>query len=337
MAAWIKGGPVKFEKDHAYVVEFWATWCGPCRINIPKLTALQAKYPDKKLTVIGVSIDQDAAKLDTVKTFVEKQASRMEYTVALDAGGTNRDYLVASKQGSIPFAFIVDGSGKIAWRGHPNDSLEAVAAQVAAGTFDAKKYAENNVRFLELDKVFSEARDAQKWDDAEKTLDEIAKVRPDLAPLLLVQHYSIRSGGRNDPAGALVYAHHLADNELKNEPEALMMLADNLVGNPSLSPTDRHFATAVAKQAVDLTKSKVSSALGIYSEALKREARYDEALVVTQQAIDASGEEMERRFYADRLDQIKKAQADAASKPKPEAAPAPSPAEAPKPVAPAKP
>ena len=55
---WVKGSPVKFEKDHAYVVEFWATWCGPCRINIPKLTALQARYPANKLTVIGVSIDQ---------------------------------------------------------------------------------------------------------------------------------------------------------------------------------------------------------------------------------------------------------------------------------------
>ena len=52
--AWVKGDAVKaFEPGKVYVVEFWATWCGPCVRNIPNLNALQKQYPE--LTVIGVA------------------------------------------------------------------------------------------------------------------------------------------------------------------------------------------------------------------------------------------------------------------------------------------
>jgi thiol-disulfide isomerase/thioredoxin len=40
---WVKGGPVKLQKGNIYVVEFWATWCPPCRVSIPHLTKLQKK------------------------------------------------------------------------------------------------------------------------------------------------------------------------------------------------------------------------------------------------------------------------------------------------------
>src|SRR5512140_3275077 len=51
---WIQGDPVKgFEKDKAYIVEFWATWCGPCRVSIPHLNEIHNKFKEKGLTVIG--------------------------------------------------------------------------------------------------------------------------------------------------------------------------------------------------------------------------------------------------------------------------------------------
>jgi len=43
-----------FDKDKTYVVEFWATWCGPCKATIPHLTKLQKEHPD--VTFIGVSV-----------------------------------------------------------------------------------------------------------------------------------------------------------------------------------------------------------------------------------------------------------------------------------------
>ena len=53
--SFVKGEPVKtFEAGKTYVVEFWATWCGPCKTSIPHLSELQKKHP--AVTFIGVSV-----------------------------------------------------------------------------------------------------------------------------------------------------------------------------------------------------------------------------------------------------------------------------------------
>jgi len=52
---WVKGDAVKgFAKDKIYVVEFWATWCGPCKASIPHLTELAKSHKD--VTFVGVSV-----------------------------------------------------------------------------------------------------------------------------------------------------------------------------------------------------------------------------------------------------------------------------------------
>src|SRR5512137_1917923 len=80
---WIQGEPVKnFEKGKAYIVEFWATWCPPCRASIPHLNEIYQKYKDKGLVVIG----QDCSERDdsVVAPFVKKMGDKMTYRVALD-------------------------------------------------------------------------------------------------------------------------------------------------------------------------------------------------------------------------------------------------------------
>jgi len=62
------------------VVEFWATWCGPCKKSIPHLTDLQLRYKNDGVIILGVS-DEPAAK---VRPFVTKQAQDMDYTIATD-------------------------------------------------------------------------------------------------------------------------------------------------------------------------------------------------------------------------------------------------------------
>ena len=135
---YVKGDAVSFEEGKTYVVEFWATWCGPCRTSIPHLTEVQKQFKDKAVTVIGISNE----KAETVKPFVEKMGEKMEYTVAIDTGRKVNDaYMDAFDQRGIPTAFIVNGKGTVAWVGHPMDGLDEVLEQVVAGTFDPEAYA----------------------------------------------------------------------------------------------------------------------------------------------------------------------------------------------------
>src|SRR5436189_5204296 len=75
---WVKGKAVDVKDGkNIYVVEFWATWCGPCKVSIPHLTEMQAKFKDKGVVFVGISDEP----LATVKPFVEKMAEKMDYTV----------------------------------------------------------------------------------------------------------------------------------------------------------------------------------------------------------------------------------------------------------------
>jgi thiol-disulfide isomerase/thioredoxin len=127
---WVKGDPVTFSPGKVYVVEFWATWCPPCRKSIPHLTALQKKHKDR-VVFVGVSTEEPSV----VKPFVESQGDNMDYTVAIDpTGAVSKGYMTAFGQGGIPTAFVVDAAGKIVWLGHPLGGLDAVLDQVLAGT-----------------------------------------------------------------------------------------------------------------------------------------------------------------------------------------------------------
>lgn len=124
---WLKGEAVtKFEVGKVYVVEFWATWCPPCRKSIPHLTELQAKYKD------AVIIGQNCSEPDPSKVapFVKQMGDKMKYRVAQDdaAGTMSKTWMRAAGQRGIPAAFLIGKDGKIAWIGHPMGLEEPLKA-----------------------------------------------------------------------------------------------------------------------------------------------------------------------------------------------------------------
>ena len=141
-AKWLKGVPIPtFEKGHIYVVEFWATWCGPCKANIPHLTELAQKYQGK-VDVIGVDIwESDDPKINTlpkVTAFVQSQGSHMVYHVAADTldGRISNAWMKPAGENGIPTAFIIGKDGRIAWIGNPALGLAAALPQIIDDKFD---------------------------------------------------------------------------------------------------------------------------------------------------------------------------------------------------------
>ncbi len=134
----VKGAPVDLSQgkgSNIYVLEFWATWCGPCRTSIPHLSAMQAKYKDKGVVVVGIS-DEDAER---VRPYVEDMGESMEYTIAVDKNSaTSRSYMGGFGVNGIPHAFVIDKGGRIVWSGHPMSGLEQIVDQLIAGKIDAQ-------------------------------------------------------------------------------------------------------------------------------------------------------------------------------------------------------
>ena len=89
------------------LLDFWATWCGPCKIEIPWFIEFEQQYKDKGFAVLGVAMDEDG--WDAVKPYIEER--KMNYRVLL---GNDRRAQLYGGLDSLPTTFLIDRAGKIA-------------------------------------------------------------------------------------------------------------------------------------------------------------------------------------------------------------------------------
>ena len=126
---WVTGEPVDLSQEgKTYVVELWATWCGPCRESLPHLAALQREHPES-LAVVALSDE----RLGKVQSFVARNAFMSDVATAVDPGGkTTRALSEQFGVRGIPHAFVLNHEQQVLWHGHPN-GMPSVLAQVRAG------------------------------------------------------------------------------------------------------------------------------------------------------------------------------------------------------------
>ena len=95
-------------KGKVVLVDFWASWCAPCRQSIPSIVRLYNKYKDKGFEVLAVSIDEE--KKDWQKAM---KYFRMKYISLVDTTGWASKIAAAYAVEGIPASFLIDQSGKI--------------------------------------------------------------------------------------------------------------------------------------------------------------------------------------------------------------------------------
>ena len=103
------------------LIDFWATWCGPCRDTMPKVQRLHQQYRGRGLQVVGINIE---GKTQGVLDYLDQ--SGYDFLVLFDAGNWKSGVAQKYKVSSIPRTVLVDKNGSIVYTGHPDRLSESL-------------------------------------------------------------------------------------------------------------------------------------------------------------------------------------------------------------------
>ena len=212
---WVQDGHGKFKRvttfadGNVYVVEFWATWCGPCIASMPHLAETQEKYNDK-IQIISIS-DED---LETVEKFLERKVRGEDdrtyreltsaYCLTTDPDRSNHtNYMKAAGQNGIPTAFIVGKEGHVEWIGHPM-TMDEPLEEIVAGKWDREAFREEFAAGQRINKRMRDISAAMRKGDTDKALaviDDLMKETPKSAQAQLKSmRFSILLAANSDEA-----------------------------------------------------------------------------------------------------------------------------------------
>jgi len=279
---WVKGEPVDgFKAGTVSVVEFWATWCGPCKVSIPHLTEVAKANPDVR--VIGVSIWEDSqdpspqesdAYLKKVEAFVATMGDAMDYHVAY--GGVDDDarrpgkntmartWMRPANQNGIPAAFIVGKKGTIEWIGHPlSPGFDAALSEIKAGTYDSKAAAARAAKEQELSRterrLARQLRDARESGDARGAAalaDQIMELSPSAFGRYATLKFRVLLLDAKDADGAYGYARSLLQGAYAQDPQTLNSVAWTIVDDKDIEPRNLEVAMLLAERADEASDRK---------------------------------------------------------------------------------
>ena len=295
IAEWVKGDSVNgFEAGKTYIVEFWATWCGPCIRAFPHISELQAEHKDD-LTVIGVNIwdrkqDRETGEftepmdefVKRIDTFVEGKGDAMGYTVAIEESGKmSQSWMRAAGRNGIPSAFIVDGEGKIAWAGHPM-AIDEPLENVLAGTHDIAGAKADQVAELEM----------SMW-------------MPHVMGLL---------GDEATAERGYELAYALMRTPFANDSRTLNQMSWAMLTSDKVALRDHQAAIAIAAVAAEKTKWTDASVIDTLARGYFLSGNAGKAVELQQKAIEAAKASLEdarsdrsRKFYQNMLEGLEEA------------------------------
>lgn len=309
---WVQDGkgqfkPVTdFEKDRVYVVEFWATWCGPCIASMPHLAQLQKDYAPKGVQIVSIS-DED---LETVEKFLERKVRGAEaeegkepptyreltsaYCLTTDPDQSSyEDYMRAAAQNGIPTAFIVGKDAKVEWIGHPME-IDEPLSQVVEGSWDRESFKEEMVKKQQAEKAMQEIfalLNEDKLDEAMELIDANLKENYN-SQLSMLKLQVLLVGKKMDAAGKHLDGLYKA---IVDSPMETNMVAWNIYemarqgriedADSMLEASGKAAATAAEKADKPMKASILDTAAHLYGQL----GKYDEAIAIENKAIELAG------------------------------------------------
>ncbi len=251
IAHWIKGDVVEdFEDGNVYIVEFWATWCGPCRTSMPHIASLQEQYKDYNVQFIGIS-DEDLPKVFSFLTSQHPEGSTWNdvtaYTMATDPDkSVYTDYMKAAGQNGIPTAFIVGKDQHIEWIGHPME-IDKPLEMVVHDSWDREAHKAEFDAMAAIQKHFR----AGEMEEAVAAID--AFLAKHESSRLTITKFNLLVGPMNREADAFA----MGDQLLKacwDDAQMLNAVSWRVLTSPEIENPDLDFAMKAAERACELTE-----------------------------------------------------------------------------------
>jgi thiol-disulfide isomerase/thioredoxin len=326
--AWLKGAPVdSFQKGTVYIVECWATWCGPCIAEMPRLSVV-ARNNKKTVIVTGVDVMEKDTSIERLAAFVDSLGTVMDYAVCTEADNfVTREWLKASGETGIPVSFVINREGRIAWIGHPH-YLDEVLPKILNDSLDIEKASaaykwNKHLEFLD-DSVADELQDYQAEIESKYTgksdslllikINEIVRQDPELKYLPNIATYTFNVLLKVDPNEAYNYGKVLISTRTYRMPPYYVVFNTIKFYSESLRLPPRLYELGVeAYQArIDYSPKTVDlpSAYHTMAEWYWRAHDTSNAILTEQKAIDAwklktKGSRNGLGIYETRLQQYK--------------------------------
>src|SRR5262245_22956200 len=323
---WLKGPPLeRFEAGSVYVIDFWATWCGPCVRSIPHMNELQLRF-EGRVVVIGMDVwEPDESK---VEPFVKARGEGMDYRVAMDeappapAGCDNRSlwsaehgrtslaWLAASgwnKEG-VPVVFVVDGKGRIAWTGEP-DELDGQLTDIVEGRWDLARASaaydarmQVTLRAQPIQERLKEAQRRRDWNAVVDCMDELMALDGPRYANLAGGKFQTLLLEKKEPELAYAFAREALTGIAKDDASALGQIAYVIVFmSGDVVEDELAVARAAAVRANELAKGERPGILDTLARVHFLSDELEEAIATQKLAVakarsDGEREELEKRL-----------------------------------------
>ncbi|MDA1008172.1 MAG: TlpA disulfide reductase family protein [Planctomycetota bacterium] len=236
------------------VVEFWATWCPPCKAAIPHLNELYKQLKPQGLLILGVSTDKTRPPVDE---FVRAKGDSMSYLV-----GWDKDEAIASRwmkaagKSGIPCSMIV-ANKRIVWIGNPHDKkFDEIIRLTMSGRYDPILTPKSEPSIAAARK----AANVGNFKQAYNHLDEVIALDPKVMFDAALLKYRILLDQEHNAAGAQAWAQKMIE-DYGGESSELSEFAVFLASAPDLSSRDLDTAKKAAEAAVEASSSVESAPL----------------------------------------------------------------------------
>ena len=304
---WIQGEPiVEYQKGHVYVLDFWATWCGPCVASIPTLNKLANVYKDKGVSVVGVAI-WPRKDMEPTADFVKEQGDAMSYDIADDidqkvAGA----YMAAAQLVGIPTTMIVDGDGRLAWIGHPEMNVSGALDNILSDNYDLGVVVAHQ---KEIDKGKALLKSAEqlakdnKWDESFKVIDQVVAIDHGEFGYLALIKFQFMLGRFGQIDEGYAYGKTMVDSVINNDPVLLENMAKFILEGPGFDEhRDYELAHKAIERAVALTDGKEPAVLDTYAQVCFAMGDVKEAHDAESRAIAQVDDQRVKKDMQTRLD-----------------------------------